>query len=370
MDGLAALQYELGKPDGLATLHQELGSLLRSSVTAFDLRGGVLYLICQTDGALQPIAAAGTEPEDVPGSLLELAGQSLAPDGVYAGQLFLPRGSGRRDVPHPAWVARLGPASEPIGRLVLWARPSRNPPAQRMQIAVALAHQMTLLATYHQRVLQAGNQAILDERARLCRELHDGVAQTLSYLKLRADQVAGWLESNEQEKASAAVREIQGVLAELYEDAREALDGLGQNGEDGHINAWFAPVIAAFEERSGIQVAADEIPDVMLPASMTAQLQRIVQEALCNIRKHSGATQARLEWQTTGADLLVRIMDDGCGFDPDLKALRSSQHGLRSMRERAALLEADLRIDSAPGRGARISLKIPIPTNGHGNGHG
>lgn len=370
MDGFAALQFELGKPDGLATLHHELGNLLRSSVAACDLRGGVLYLICQTDAALEPIAVTGIELKDAPGSLLVLASQPLGPDGVHAGQLFLPRGSGRSGVAHPAWVARLGPASEPIGRLVLWARPGRNLTAQRMQVAVLLAHQMTLLVTYHRRAVQAGNQAMLDERTRLCRELHDGVAQSLSYLKLRADQVAGWLENNEQEKASTAVREIQGVLAELYQDAREVLDGLGENGEDGHISAWFAPVIAAFEERSGIRVAADEIPDVMLPAAMTAQLQRIVQEALCNIRKHSGATQARLEWQTTGADLLVRIVDDGRGFDPDLKALRPSQHGLRSIQERAALLDADLRIESAPGRGARISLKIPIPTNGHGNGHG
>ena len=174
MDGLATPQYELRKLDGLTTLHHELGDLLRSSVAAFNLRGGALYLIRQTGGALQPVAVAGPVPEDAVDRLLELVGQPLDPDGACTGQLFLPRGSGRGDMPHPAWVARLGSASEPIGRLVLWARPSRSLPARRMRLAAALAHQMTLLVTYHHRALQAGNQAILDERARLCRELHDG----------------------------------------------------------------------------------------------------------------------------------------------------------------------------------------------------
>ena len=369
MDGLAPPHYEPGKLDGLATLYNDLGDLLRSNVAAFGLHGGVLYLVGQPGGALQLVAMAGPVPEGAAGCVLELAGQPLGPDGACVAQLSLPRTGGRPDMLHSAWVVRLGPASQPIGRLVLWARPGRSLPAQRMRLAVGLAGQMTLLVTYHRRALQAGNQAMLDERARLCRELHDGVAQTLSYLKLRADQVAGWLERNEQEKAGEAVREIREVLTELYEDARDALDGLGQKGQDGHISAWCAPVIEAFEERSGIQVAADEIPDVMLPAPVAAQLQRIVQEALCNIRKHSGATRASLKWRTTGDSLLVCIADNGRGFDPDPKVLRPAQHGLRSMQERAALLGADLRIESAPGRGASISLKIPIPTNGHSNGH-
>lgn len=356
--------------DGLATLQDELGDLVSSSVAALGLRGGVLYLIRQAGGALQPAAVSGIVPAGAAGRLLEFAGQTLDPGSACAGRLFLPRINGRGEMPHPAWVARLDMASEPIGRLVLWARPGRNLSAQQMQMAAALAHQMTLLVTYHRRALQAGSQAMLDERARLCRELHDGVAQTLSYLKLRADQVAAWLENGEQEKARGAMHEIRGVLADLHADAREALDGLSQKGEDGDISAWFVPVIEAFEERSGIQVVAGEMPDVMLPASAAAHLQRIVQEALCNIRKHSGATRARLEWQTTGADLLVHIVDDGRGFDPDPKALRSTQHGLRSMQERAALLDADLRVESAPGRGARISLKMPVPTNGHGHGRG
>ena len=319
---------------------------------------------------LRAIALAGPVPRAAAGRLLELASRPLAPEAVWSGQLLLPRDDGRGDTSCAACVARLGAASDPVGRLVLWAQPGRSLSPRRMRLALALAQQMALLVTWRRHALQAGHQAVLDERARLCRELHDGVAQTLSYLKLRADQAAAWLENNEQEKACEAVHELRGALADLNVEVREALDGLSRTGEDGHLRASLAPVIVAFEERSGMQVSAGEIPDLVLPAPAAAQLQRIVQEALCNIGKHSGATRARLECQVTGPDLLVRIADDGRGFNPGSVGAQPARHGLRSMQERAALLDADLRIESAPGRGARVSLKFPITKNGHGSEHG
>ncbi|MEJ2559198.1 MAG: ATP-binding protein [Anaerolineae bacterium] len=114
-----------------------------------------------------------------------------------------------------------------------------------------------------------------------------------------------------------------------------------------------------FHNLSGIQVEMTTRPELVLPPEVQAQLLRIVQEALSNIRKHSAATRARLEWQADESWLTLGIADNGRGFDPaDVPPV--SQHGLRIMRERAELLDADFQIISRPGAGAQVVIRLPI----------
>ena len=93
------------------------------------------------------------------------------------------------------------------------------------------------------------------------------------------------------------------------------------------------------------------------------ELLRIVQEALTNARKHSGAENVRVELKAEGDDLVVEVEDDGQGFEPDTI---SAGVGLRSMRERAAVLGGKLEVESEPGRGTRVRLRTPLRKAGGG----
>jgi two-component system nitrate/nitrite sensor histidine kinase NarX len=128
---------------------------------------------------------------------------------------------------------------------------------------------------------------------------------------------------------------------------------------DGNVDQWLEEILAEFELLSGVPARADPAPNVELPQEVQVQLQRIVQEALSNIRKHANATEARLHWRLDDFELTLYIEDNGLGFDPD-DIPPTARHGLRIMQERADLLEADFQITSQPGQGTQISIHLPL----------
>jgi signal transduction histidine kinase len=103
-----------------------------------------------------------------------------------------------------------------------------------------------------------------------------------------------------------------------------------------------------------------------IPQDMALCLYRIVQEALRNVIKHSGAHQARVELQQSAHALCLRIADDGTGFDPT-KIRAGGGLGLVSMRERLHLVRGQIAIDSQPSRGTRIDVRVPLCGNGNLN---
>ncbi|HMN59301.1 MAG TPA: ATP-binding protein [Anaerolinea sp.] len=117
---------------------------------------------------------------------------------------------------------------------------------------------------------------------------------------------------------------------------------------------------AAFEKSTGTAVVCQlQTGTLAFLPEISAQLVRIVQEALNNVRKHAHAGQMTINLREWGSDLLVEIIDDGQGFDPeDIPPV--AQYGLRGMRERAELIGADFQIISQPRRGTTVRLALPI----------
>jgi signal transduction histidine kinase len=102
-----------------------------------------------------------------------------------------------------------------------------------------------------------------------------------------------------------------------------------------------------------------QMDDPAFLPEVQAQLVRIVQEALNNVRKHSRASMVRISLRNWGGDLLLEINDDGQGFDPD-DIPPVAQYGLRGMRERAELIGADFQIISQPRSGTTVRLNLPM----------
>jgi two-component system sensor histidine kinase UhpB len=183
-----------------------------------------------------------------------------------------------------------------------------------------------------------------EERRRIALELHDEVGQALTAAMLS-------LESAEVEVAREGLRNALEEVGEIVRRLRpEALDDLGLT------NALRA--LVATLSRSARLDVTPEIQPNLPPLSPEQELvvYRVAQEALSNVARHSGAGHVRFSLAAGHGEVLLAIEDDGRGFDP----LSESQGtGIRGMRERALLVRGGLEIESAPGRGTAVRLRVP-----------
>jgi two-component system nitrate/nitrite sensor histidine kinase NarX len=339
-------------------LQEEMEKIISHLVSALEISGGMLYLFNENRNELVPATQVGDLlPTDL-SVIRNLANSSLDLfDPIVINDLHH---SGSID-PHVRALlcAPLRNNQKYLGCLVLWTAEPNGIVRRHVRMMSAIAAQAALLIENHQLYLQAENQAALAERARLAREIHDGLAQTLAFLQLRMAQINKWLERGEVERAVNALQEIETLIDEAYIDAREAIDNLSMKpGNEGFASV-FRKVCEDFQSSSGITLTVTDPPEKEIPVSAQIQLLRIVQEALGNIRKHSKAGHAQVNWTSDSNWLTLNISDDGCGFAPD-SIPPIAHHGLRIMRERAELLDADLQVISQPGEGAQVIIRMPV----------
>ncbi len=202
--------------------------------------------------------------------------------------------------------------------------------------------------------------AIMEERERLARELHDSVTQSLYSLTLFAEWGHGLLEAGETapalerlarigEISQQALREMRLLLYELRPSALE---------QDGLVGA-IEGRLAAVEQRVGVEVHFQSKLTVDLPAHIEECLYRIAQEALNNALKHAEATSVIIRLKTDAESVRLSIVDDGLGFDPQ-RLDGAGRLGLAGMRSRVERLGGDLTIESTPGEGTTIRVTLPI----------
>lgn len=202
-------------------------------------------------------------------------------------------------------------------------------------------------------------EAILEERRRIGREIHDSIAQALAYLKLKTTITKGYLSKGETDKTLTGLNDMQKVSEDAYQDVREIIDSLSTKVIDLHLIPSLSEYIRIFEKRTGIQTEFQhpENPIKLLPLA-ELQLLRIAQESLTNIRKHSQASQVRLHIEDSPKLLVMAIEDNGQGISSDNQG-DETHHGLKIMRERANSIGAVLDIDTTSGQGTKIIVKLP-----------
>lgn len=193
-----------------------------------------------------------------------------------------------------------------------------------------------------------------EERRRIALEMHDGLGQVLTALinRLQHASKAGGEPDREETVALAhsALTEVRRLSRALRPSV---LDDLG-------ISAALRWLSRTTGECSGIDIALYVPDDIELDGETETVVFRIVQEALTNVVKHSGANRARVEITRQQGKLRISVVDNGCGFDADA-ALAESGGGLgvRGMRDRAALFGGSLRIRSARGEGTVLAFELP-----------
>lgn len=204
----------------------------------------------------------------------------------------------------------------------------------------------------------------IEERSRIAREIHDGLAQTLGYLKLQAAKMRSYIARDEYERIGDSLSIYYRILGEAYQDAREAIDNLRVDPYEEGIGGWLAQSIDEFGQLFDANIYLEQCESISeLQPEIHAQLIRIVQEALSNVRKHSRAKNVWVTCRQTPSDLVLEIKDDGVGFLPEDVSV-GSHYGLESMRERAELIEADFQIISNQEGGTTVRVALPWRTRG------
>jgi two-component system nitrate/nitrite sensor histidine kinase NarX len=205
--------------------------------------------------------------------------------------------------------------------------------------------------------------AILAERERIAREMHDSLAQVLGFIHLRLVDLRTKVARVESPQMNASLDELTSVAQDAYRDVREAILGLRESSRAGRsLFENLRAYLERYEHQAGIDTAFET--DFDQPPNLSPQAEihviRVIQEALTNVRKHARARHATVRATTQEGMVAFVVEDDGRGFNVNDPALSfDGGFGLQAMRERMELIGGSLVIDSAPKRGTRIIAMVP-----------
>jgi two-component system nitrate/nitrite sensor histidine kinase NarX len=221
---------------------------------------------------------------------------------------------------------------------------------------------MAAIAVTTARLKDAEEQlAIVTERDRIARELHDSLAQVLGHIHLRVRGLETRLDGAAP-IIGAELSDLADVADEAYRDVREAILGLRETiSSDTGLEGALREYIAKYARQTGIKATftCDEMARKALPPRAEIQLLRVVQEALTNVRKHAGASRVAVRIQYPDGAPTLEVEDDGSGFDPErIRTSFSGGFGLTSMRERVEQVGGTLEMHTAPGAGTRLVVRL------------
>ena len=237
----------------------------------------------------------------------------------------------------------------PLGRVLIL-----NDVTERKEVAARLSRQQQALA-------------VLEERERLARELHDSLGQVLGYVNVQSQAVQALLARDKPEQAQERLVQLADAARSAQIDVREYIASVRTNPErEADFSAVLVEMLQGFQRLSGIEselTFSGNMDALVFSPTVEVQLTRIVQEALSNVRKHAQADRVQVTVAELGDHAEITIADDGLGFDPIATADSESGHfGLKIMAERAASVGGQLQVESHPGEGTRIVIKAPIAT--------
>lgn len=207
--------------------------------------------------------------------------------------------------------------------------------------------------------------ATLQERDRVGRELHDSLGQVLGFVKMQAQAARVLLAREQPAQADRYLNQLASAAQTAHTDVREYILGARTGaGSDSDLLSALESYLHQIRENHGIATELKVAPELTagaLTPMVRAQLLRILQEALTNVRKHAQTSCVRVSLEVKDGHAEAIVQDDGAGFDPALVQASSGQkYGLRFMQERAAEVGGNVHIHSVPGAGTQVIINVPL----------
>jgi len=253
---------------------------------------------------------------------------------------------------------------ESRGVLCVATREERILDTDERELLTALAAQAAITVEQSRLDAEVQRLAVLEERGRLAREIHDGLAQTVSLLHLRIRQAQAVVSPEHFASIGTALEEMAALSGDMYEEIRRSISGLRTPSS---LDVGFVGAMRAFlkefsaQSRLPVTLEASETVLFRLAPASESQIIRIVQEALNNVRRHAQVDHARVLLECKNGCLRVSVQDDGRGFDSaQVRTPDGFRFGLRGMRERAEGLGGKLEIVTGPGQGTSVIVLLPL----------
>ncbi len=357
-----------------------LRATLESTLTLLEMSSGCLFLVDPNEGQLvlqmhQGIMlSSGGEEECALQHLCRNAAQQAAADlrpvvmdtdkRLALDPSTDGAGEGLRTLVGTPLVAQ----GRVVGVLTLGSARSAVILPEELDLLTAIGQQVGIAvenAQLHARVEQA---AALEERQRIAAEMHDGLAQTLSYLSLKADQAAEMLQQGKGNEVLKEFRRMRSAIDQTSRDIRGSIAIL-QHGRPTRqsLQEALGQTVSKVSEggQTPVEIISHLKAPLFLPTSELEQVVRVVTEALWNAQRHAAAEHIVVYLESQGDRVQVVIEDDGLGFDAATAVDGESGHfGLSIMRARAAHIHGELWVDSQPGLGTQVTLAWPAKPGG------
>jgi signal transduction histidine kinase len=211
---------------------------------------------------------------------------------------------------------------------------------------------------------QARRLAVLEERERIGMDLHDGIIQSIYAVGLTLESTRGLGEEDPGEASELLGQAIDALNATIKDIRSYILDLQPSRFEDTDLQESLLRLSCEFEANSHVELDVRLDPEALnaFEPRQERVLLRIAQEALANVAKHSRASRAWLHVRRTGDQVLLQVIDNGQGFDPERTAQRLG-HGLPNMRQRANRIGAEFETVSSPGEGTTITVRLDVASD-------
>jgi signal transduction histidine kinase len=245
-----------------------------------------------------------------------------------------------------------------VGAMQLGAWAARSATAEELSLLAAIGQQIGVAVENARLYEQAQQLAVMKERNRLARDLHDSVTQALYGVALYAEAAARQLQVGQTDLVGAHLSEIRGTAQESLREMRLLIFELRPPilKQEGLVAA-LQSRLEAVEGRVGLETEFEAQIDGRLSPDVEEGLYRIAQEALNNALKHAHASRVAVRLCGNGQGIVLEIIDNGCGFDPHVTREHGG-FGLQGMEERAVRLGGLLTVQSRPGQGTKLRVEV------------
>lgn len=362
---------------GDAGVEAWLGRFLATMIRLTEADAGAVRVIAEDGRHLRLAASAGLPPEVAArDALMPLdcgaCGRALREAAVGASTSALACATHTSQ----AWfggfggmiVVPLAHQGRMLGVYNLFLRAPRAIPAEAALLYRSIGEHLGMALENARLARENLRMTVMNERQMMASEVHDSLAQTMAYMKMRLALLQDALRADERERALKYAGDLQDGLGEAYADLRELLAQFRSRMDPLGLVHALEGIAATFEDRTGVALTIDNrLRELDLSADEEAHVFHIVQEALANVARHSGARRARLLMESRDAECAFSVEDDGSGFFAlggrsgnagDTASLRHHL-GVNIMRERAQRLSGRLEIANLPQGGARVTLVFP-----------
>ena len=242
------------------------------------------------------------------------------------------------------------------GVMPILLRDGRPLPRETLRIIETVGRHVSTALINMRRTEERHRMAVLEERTVIARELHDSIAQSLSYLQIQVTRLKKSLDQGAD--VAAIADELKQGLAGAYRELRELIATFRLRIDERGLNVALKETVTEFSEKLGVTVRLNNaLSGIVLSGNEEMHLLRIVREALSNIERHAAAGAASVDIVVDAyRSVTVRISDDGRGFDP--ATTPGGHFGVNIMHDRAQILGGRLDVASAPGQGTTVTLQF------------